>query len=84
MAWYEILIGVVLILTSLILVATVLLQESRSQGLSGAIAGGAETFLGKGKSKTAEQKLAKITKIVAIVFFVLSLASSAIVLFVNK
>ena len=84
MQWYEIVIGVVLILTSLILVATVLLQESRSQGLSGAIAGGAETFLGKGKSKTTEQKLAKITKIVAIVFFVLSLASSAIVLFVNK
>lgn len=84
MEWYEIVVGIVLILTSLVLVATVLLQESRSQGLSGAIAGGVETFLGKGKSKTAEQKLAKITKIVAIVFFVLSLASSAIVLFVNK
>lgn len=84
MAWYEIVIGVVLILTSLILIATVLLQESRSQGLSGAIAGGAETFLGKGKSKTAEQKLAKITKIVAIIFFVLSLVPSIIVLFIDK
>lgn len=84
MQWYEIVIGIVLILTSLVLVATVLLQESRTQGLSGAIAGGAETFLGKGKSKTAEQKLAKITKILAILFFVLALASSAIVLFVNK
>ena len=84
MNWYEVLIGVVLILTSLILVATVLLQESRSQGLSGAIAGGADTFLGKGKSKTAEQKLAKITKILAIVFFVLAIASSAIVLFADK
>ncbi len=84
MAWYEIVIGVLLILSSLILVASVLLQESRSQGLSGAIAGGAETFLGKGKSKTAEQKLAKITKIVAIVFFVLSLVPSIIVLFFDK
>lgn len=73
---FEIVVGIVLILTSLILVATVLLQESRSAGLSGAIAGGAETFLGKGKSKTAEQKLAKITKIVAVIFFVLSFAFS--------
>ena len=81
--WYEVVVGVVLIITSLILVATVLLQEGRSAGLSGAIAGGAETFLGKGKSKTAEQKLAKITKIVAIVFFLLSLISTLIVLFLD-
>lgn len=83
MQWYEVVVGVVLIITSLILVATVLLQEGRSAGLSGAIAGGAETFLGKGKSKTAEQKLAKITKIVAIVFFLLSLISTLIVLFLD-
>ena len=83
MQWYEVVVGVVLIITSLVLVATVLLQESRSAGLSGAIAGGAETFLGKGKSKTVEQKLAKITKIVAIVFFLLSLISTLIVLFLD-
>lgn len=81
MQWYEVVVGIVLIITSLILVATVLLQESKSAGLSGAIAGGAETFLGKGKSKTAEQKLAKITKIVAVVFFLLSLIATLIVLF---
>lgn len=79
MEWYEIVVGIVLIITSLILVATVLLQEGRSAGLSGAIAGGAETFLGKGKSKTAEQKLAKITKIVAILFFVLSFVTSTLI-----
>ena len=83
MAWYEIVLGIVLIITSLALVAIVLLQEGRSAGLSGAIAGGAETFLGKGKGKTAEQKLAKITKILAIVFFILSLVSTLIVLFVG-
>ena len=61
MAWYEIALGVVLIITSIALIAVVLLQEGRSAGLSGAIAGGAETFLGKNKSKTIEQKLVKIT-----------------------
>ena len=83
MQWYEIVLGIVLIITSLALVALVLLQEGRQQGLSGAIAGGAETFLGKSKSKTVEQKLSKITKILAIVFFVLALVSTLVVLFIK-
>jgi preprotein translocase subunit SecG len=83
MQWYEIVLGIVLIITSLALVAMVLLQEGRQQGLSGAIAGGADTFLGKSKGKTIEQKLVKITKILAIVFFVLSLVSTLVVLFIK-
>ena len=83
MQWYEIVLGVVLLITSVALVAMVLLQEGRQQGLSGAIAGGAETFLGKSKSKTIEQKLVKITKILAIIFFVLSLVATLVVLFVQ-
>ncbi len=83
MQWYEIVLGIVLIITSIALIAIVLLQEGRSAGLSGAIAGGAETFLGKNKSKTIENKLISITKILAIVFFVLSLVATLIVLFVR-
>ena len=83
MQWYEIVLGIVLIITSLALVAMVLLQEGRQQGLSGAIAGGADTFLGKSKGKTVEQKLVKITKVLAIVFFVLSLVSTLVVLFIK-
>ena len=59
MNWYEIVLGIVLIITSLALIAIVLFQEGRSAGLSGAIAGGAETFLGKNKSRTVEQKLVR-------------------------
>ena len=83
MAWYEIVLGIVLIITSIALVAIVLLQEGRQAGLSGAIAGGAETFLGKNKSKTIEQKLVKITKILAGVFFVLSLGATLLFLFLK-
>lgn len=83
MAWYEIALGIVLIITSIALVAIVLFQEGRSAGLSGAIAGGAETFLGKNKSKTIEQKLVKITKILAGVFFVLSLGANLLFLFMK-
>ena len=83
MAWYEIVLGIVLIVTSIALVAVVLFQEGRQAGLSGAIAGGAETFLGKNKSKTIEQKLVNITKVLAGIFFVLSLGANLLFLFLK-
>ncbi len=65
---------VLLILVSLALIAVVLLQPGKSQGLSGAIAGGAETFFGKNKAKSYEGKLLLATKIGAGALFALSLA----------
>lgn len=80
---YEIVLGIVLILTSVLLTAIVLFQEGRSAGLSGAIAGGAEQFLGKNKGKTIEQKLVKITKVLAGLFFVLALVANLVFLFLK-
>ena len=65
--------GAVLIILAIFLIIVVLLQESRSAGLSGAISGGADTIFGKSKGRTMEQKLVKLTKISAIAFFVLTL-----------
>ena len=48
-----VIIHIFLIITALVLVAAVLMQEGNSQGL-GAIGGAAETFLGKNKSKSLE------------------------------
>ena len=56
------------------LVAVILFQSGKRSGLSGAIAGGADTFLTKSKAKTWDAKLAKMTKWVAIVFVLLTLA----------
>ncbi|NCB50893.1 MAG: preprotein translocase subunit SecG [Clostridia bacterium] len=56
----------------------VLMQSGKSAGLSGAIAGGADTFLSKGKAKTFDAKLAKATKWIALVFVVLTLALNLI------
>ena len=64
-------IGILLIIVSLIMIATVLLQSSERSGL-GAVSGAAETFFGKNKAKGMEAKLALITKICAIVFVALS------------
>ena len=81
MAVHEIILGIVLILLSVAIIVLVLLQESKSSGLSGAIAGGAETFFGKNKSRTMESKLVLITKIIAISFFVLALVATLLLLF---
>ncbi len=81
MAVHEIILGVVLILLSIAIIVLVLLQEGKSAGLSGAIAGGAETFFGKNKSRTMESKLVLITKIIAISFFVLALVATLLLLF---
>lgn len=70
----NIVLTVVLILSSLLLIVVVLLQPGKSAGLSGAIAGGAETFFGKNKAKTYEGKLALATKITAGIVFAVSLA----------
>lgn len=78
MVAYEIIFGIVLIVLSIAIIALVLLQEGNSKGLSGAIAGGAETFFGKNKGRTMEAKLVKLTKIVGISFFVLALAAKII------
>ena len=77
MAVHEIILGIVLILLSVAIIVLVLLQEGKSAGLSGAIAGGAETFFGKNKSRTMESKLV----LIAISFFVLALVATLLLLF---
>ena len=64
---------IVQLLSGLFLTAVVLLQSGKRSGLSGAIAGGADTFMSKSKAKTWDAKLAKMTKWVAIAFVVLTL-----------
>ena len=70
----QIILSVIYFVVSLVLIAVVMLQSGKSAGLSGAIAGGADTFLSKNKAKSADARLAKMTKWVAIVFMVLTLA----------
>ena len=60
-------------LTAIVLTCMILLQNSKSQGLSGAIAGSSESFMSKGGSKTLDAKLAKATKWVGLSFVILSL-----------
>lgn len=67
---------VIQVILCLVMVAVVMLQSGKSAGLSGAIAGGADTFLAKNKAKSLDAKLAKGTKWVCAVWLVLTLALS--------
>lgn len=62
---------IVFIIVSLVLAALVLMQEGKSAGL-GAISGAAETYWGKNKGRSMEGTLVKLTKILAVLFFVLA------------
>ncbi|MBR5045642.1 MAG: preprotein translocase subunit SecG [Oscillospiraceae bacterium] len=69
---------IILLLSSLVLIVSILLQESKSDGLSGSIAGGAEQLFGKRKSRGYDALLSRITTICAVVYIVVSLAIVAI------
>ncbi len=74
MAAVVLVIEIVLCLFSLFMIAVVLLQSGKSAGLTGDIAGGAESFLGKSKAKTYEGTLKKLTKVAAVGIMVLAIA----------
>ncbi len=68
-------IGIILIVFAVSLVVAVLMQDGKSHNLSGAIAGGAETFFGKSKAKDMNKWLSIGTTVVAIAFTLLVLVS---------
>jgi preprotein translocase subunit SecG len=63
-----------LIIVSIALIIIVLLQSGRSAGLSGAISGGAEQLFGKQKARGMELILQRITVVLSILFFLLTMA----------
>ncbi len=56
------------------IIIIVLLQSGKQAGLSGSIAGGAETFFGKNKGRTIDALLGKYTAFAAIAFLITSIA----------
>jgi preprotein translocase subunit SecG len=69
---------IIQVLSCLFLTAVVLLQSGKRSGLSGAIAGVADTFLAKNQAKTWDSRLAKATTWFAIIFILLTLSINLI------
>jgi preprotein translocase subunit SecG len=61
---------VLIIIASIVLIASILFQSGNSAGLSGSIGGGAEQLFGKKKSKGYETILSRITTVCAVIFFI--------------
>ena len=74
MSAITIILTIIQVLSGVAVTAIVLMQSGKSAGLSGAISGGAETFMSKGKAKTWDAKLAKATKWFALAFVILTLS----------
>ncbi len=67
----RIFLSVVFMIVCIGLTAIVLLQEGKSAGL-GAIQGAADTYWGKNKGHSMEGIMIKVTRVLAVLFFVLS------------
>ena len=74
----EIIAGVLLILCGVVIILLVMSQQAKTSGMS-AMTGGSDVY-GEMQSRTADAKLANLTKYAGIAFFVLAVAVSAIAL----
>ncbi|GIO26349.1 preprotein translocase subunit SecG [Ornithinibacillus bavariensis] len=65
-----------LVLDAIIMIVLVLLQSGKSEGLSGAISGGAEQLFGKQKARGIDLVLHRMTIITGVLFFILAFISA--------
>ncbi|MGN1114245.1 MAG: preprotein translocase subunit SecG [Oscillospiraceae bacterium] len=76
----QIIAGVILIIASVLITLLVLAQESKDQGLSSAIGGGAnDSFYEKNMGRTRDAKLSKLTKVLGIVLVVVTLVVDVLI-----
>lgn len=71
MAVLKMILTILFIIICIALTVIILLQEGKSAGL-GAISGAAETYWSKNKGRSMEGMLVKVTRILVILFIVIS------------
>jgi len=80
MSVMEIIAGSMLIISCIMIVVIVTIQQPKGSGISGAIMGGEGTSQGSRRGKSNEARLAKLTRIFAIAFFIITLAVDIVIL----
>ncbi len=71
MSVLKVILTVVFIIICIALTVVILMQEGKSAGL-GAIAGAADTYWGKNKGRSMEGVLVKITRVMVVLFILIS------------
>lgn len=74
MTTLNIILTVILVLCSIVLIAAVLMQQTKSSGLGGAFGGDTQSFTARGQAASRERKLQKITIAMAVAVGVLAIA----------
>ena len=70
----QIVLGAILVILAVVLVVLVLKQSGKEKGLSGTIAGGAETYFGKNQGQSTDKKLSKITIVLTVLLVIITVA----------
>ena len=65
---------IIISIVSVIMIVAICLQEGKSAGLSGSIAGGSENYWSKNKSRSKQGRLERVTVVLAVIFFVAAIA----------
>jgi len=73
MGTLRVVLTIAFMIVCLALTVIILLQESKSAGLSGSINGIADTYWGKNKGRSMEGRLSKFTTVLVILFFAIAL-----------
>ena len=71
--------GSILIFLSVVLTIVILFQSAKDKRLSGAIAGGTESFFGKSKAKTTDRILSKVTIVISVLVVLITIALVVII-----
>lgn len=77
--------GIVMLISSVLIIIVTMMQEQKQQDMSSALSGQSDNFFGKGNvSSSREQALARLTKLLAAVLFIVTLAVNIIPLIIEK
>lgn len=68
-------VNILLVIDAIVLIVFVVLQTSKSEGLGGAISGGAEQLFGKQKARGIDYVLHRGTVVTGVLLFVLAFLS---------
>ena len=66
-------ITIIQLIICVIIITIVLLQSGKTAGLSGALAGGSDTYLSKNKNKSLDARLSRATKWFGLAFWILTI-----------
>ena len=70
----KIILTVLEVIASIALVLVVLVQSGKESGLSGALSGNSDSYMGKGKGGSLDKKLASATKWIALAWILLTMS----------